>query len=53
VSDDVGIEMSEVFPACTVTRAMARQMEVEKPIEDRQSSNKDAIPCDSAAFTNW
>ena len=38
VSDDVGAEMSEVIPACSVARAMARLMEaVDKPGEDQQS----------------
>ena len=30
VSDETGNELSEVFPACAVTRAMARQMKAEK-----------------------
>ena len=53
VSDDSGIKMSEVFPACAVTRAMAKQIEAEKsrmvPVSSSESpisSSESQMSCD-------
>ena len=53
VSDDSGIEMSEVFLACAVTQAMAKQIEAEKsrvvPVSNSESpisTSESPMSCD-------
>jgi len=45
VSDDCSNEMSEVFPVCAVTRAMAKQNHIEKSTMAPTSSIDSAMPC--------
>ena len=47
VSDKCSNEMSEVFPACAVTRAMAKQNQVEKSMTAPTSRS------DSPMLCNW